>query len=141
MRQDQATKDRFQLALCGLWQTLNPTKEFPIETQRGYFQALQDLPIAHVEMAIHKAMASCTFFPAPVELRKLSGVADEVKLNVAWNQLIRALDAYGSAHFIRFEDPVLSTTVRHMGGLRSICLLYTSPSPRDQRGSRMPSSA
>ena len=28
-----------------------------------------------------------------------------------------------------------------MGGLRPICLLYTSPSPRDQRGSRMPSSA
>ena len=25
--------------------------------------------------------------------------------------------------------------------LREICLLYTSPSPRDQRGSRMPSSA
>ena len=25
--------------------------------------------------------------------------------------------------------------------LRMICLLYTSPSPRDQRGSRMPSSA
>ena len=24
---------------------------------------------------------------------------------------------------------------------RGICLLYTSPSPRDQRGSRMPSSA
>ena len=28
--------------------------------------------------------------------------------------------------------------VTHGGG---ICLLYTSPSPRDQRGSRMPSSA
>ena len=26
-------------------------------------------------------------------------------------------------------------------GISSICLLYTSPSPRDQRGSRMPSSA
>ena len=26
-------------------------------------------------------------------------------------------------------------------GLLRICLLYTSPSPRDQRGSRMPSSA
>ena len=25
--------------------------------------------------------------------------------------------------------------------LSNICLLYTSPSPRDQRGSRMPSSA
>ena len=28
-----------------------------------------------------------------------------------------------------------------IGGGSSICLLYTSPSPRDQRGSRMPSSA
>ena len=27
------------------------------------------------------------------------------------------------------------------GGVRQGCLLYTSPSPRDQRGSRMPSSA
>ena len=27
------------------------------------------------------------------------------------------------------------------GGGHMICLLYTSPSPRDQRGSRMPSSA
>ena len=26
-------------------------------------------------------------------------------------------------------------------GLNETCLLYTSPSPRDQRGSRMPSSA
>ena len=32
----------------------------------------------------------------------------------------------------------------HMGHVRNYtigCLLYTSPSPRDQRGSRMPSSA
>ena len=27
------------------------------------------------------------------------------------------------------------------GSLKAACLLYTSPSPRDQRGSRMPSSA
>ena len=34
--------------------------------------------------------------------------------------------------------------LHHPGGkstLREVCLLYTSPSPRDQRGSRMPSSA
>ena len=30
---------------------------------------------------------------------------------------------------------------RHLALLYWICLLYTSPSPRDQRGSRMPSSA
>ena len=32
-----------------------------------------------------------------------------------------------------YEDEIL--------GQRNFCLLYTSPSPRDQRGSRMPSSA
>ena len=34
-----------------------------------------------------------------------------------------------------------STRKSYRGLLSDICLLYTSPSPRDQRGSRMPSSA
>ena len=39
---------------------------------------------------------------------------------------------------MRLAEPLLNTARRI--GLKS-CLLYTSPSPRDQRGSRMPSSA
>ena len=35
--------------------------------------------------------------------------------------------------------PLVMTSV--LSGILGICLLYTSPSPRDQRGSRMPSSA
>ena len=40
-------------------------------------------------------------------------------------------------------DRVVLGSVAHAGcaTLPSTCLLYTSPSPRDQRGSRMPSSA
>ena len=34
-------------------------------------------------------------------------------------------------------DKAQDAARKHLGG----CLLYTSPSPRDQRGSRMPSSA
>ena len=37
-------------------------------------------------------------------------------------------------------DQLLLTTVRSHDQYNT-CLLYTSPSPRDQRGSRMPSSA
>ena len=41
--------------------------------------------------------------------------------------------------FARYEKDFL---IPPEDALRSvICLLYTSPSPRDQRGSRMPSSA
>ena len=42
------------------------------------------------------------------------------------------------------EEGKICLLVKSLYGLREaplICLLYTSPSPRDQRGSRMPSSA
>ena len=46
-------------------------------------------------------------------------------------------DDRASLHRVDDGDGVLDAAK----GLRSGCLLYTSPSPRDQRGSRMPSSA
>ena len=39
-----------------------------------------------------------------------------------------------------FLDHVSTRIINEVSGISS-CLLYTSPSPRDQRGSRMPSSA
>ena len=42
--------------------------------------------------------------------------------------------------YSRFEKAGLNVVASRMMHL-SDCLLYTSPSPRDQRGSRMPSSA
>ena len=49
---------------------------------------------------------------------------------------------YPSTHGV-FESHVTTVCerVHDAGGQVYICLLYTSPSPRDQRGSRMPSSA
>ena len=49
----------------------------------------------------------------------------------------------------RYKHPLLQKTIRKSKKYRAhdennafnVCLLYTSPSPRDQRGSRMPSSA
>ena len=44
---------------------------------------------------------------------------------------------YSANHFGSDEDDHYYQCAEH----RHACLLYTSPSPRDQRGSRMPSSA
>ena len=41
--------------------------------------------------------------------------------------------------FIKHEKAEIAAILNEC--LRKVCLLYTSPSPRDQRGSRMPSSA
>ena len=44
---------------------------------------------------------------------------------------------------VNLSPPLLTdpSLVEDLSRLLNICLLYTSPSPRDQRGSRMPSSA
>ena len=54
-----------------------------------------------------------------------------------WNYMRRQLfvmDTYSTTHNKRVNHGMLLV-------LSYLCLLYTSPSPRDQRGSRMPSSA
>ena len=43
-------------------------------------------------------------------------------------------------HFVAVSDPEKKQAIR-IAAEKEDCLLYTSPSPRDQRGSRMPSSA
>ena len=68
---------------------------------------------------IAAAAAAIAFAPAAA----LAGPYVNVETNAGW-----AGDDYTGA-----------TTDAHVG--YEGCLLYTSPSPRDQRGSRMPSSA
>ena len=41
----------------------------------------------------------------------------------------------------RYDDEFILNSFEALYLLYTNCLLYTSPSPRDQRGSRMPSSA
>ena len=48
-------------------------------------------------------------------------------------------DLFGSG--LQAKNQLLDLFSGLLGALGQACLLYTSPSPRDQRGSRMPSSA
>ena len=50
--------------------------------------------------------------------------------------------ARASTAAVLVDSSAMSGFKEHIQGVRAdVCLLYTSPSPRDQRGSRMPSSA
>ena len=79
----------------------------------------------------------------PLAAQLLSSYADKVEdiqlLGVFHNPLSALTflkDQKVDLVFLDIQMPELSGTQ-----LAKICLLYTSPSPRDQRGSRMPSSA
>ena len=53
-----------------------------------------------------------------------------------------AYDAFVAMLFLENADRnKYGTLITGLATQYSLCLLYTSPSPRDQRGSRMPSSA
>ena len=88
----------------------------------------------------------------PVDLhREWNDLAQEVRRhrNLYYNGEPAIPDADFDALFQRLlaleeEHPELAvpdSPTQQVGAAPSACLLYTSPSPRDQRGSRMPSSA
>ena len=75
-------------------------------------------------------------------MRIMSPVAAQDQLDK--DELIRLLEAnFGSALDSKYalRDQTLWSVFTHPLAELTDCLLYTSPSPRDQRGSRMPSSA
>ena len=109
-------KSRFRLALVALWVTLNIDKEMPIESQRGYYMALQEYTIDQVERALHLAMKRCKFFPRPTEIIEL--IDDPESLApLAWgivNQQISkaSLDDIPS---LDFQDRRINQTIRQLG--------------------------
>ena len=80
-------------------------------------------------------------------MRAMTHAPDEFKVGVNifgvtnWLRTLKSIPpwwgSFKDALYLEMGDPNTADSVR----LHNICLLYTSPSPRDQRGSRMPSSA
>ena len=66
-------------------------------------------------------------------------IPNELPVDSAWEDIYEP--AYGSGSMQSGEENQRDFTEYTSAGSGNLCLLYTSPSPRDQRGSRMPSSA
>ena len=70
----------------------------------------------------------------------VSGNLAMTTFNESGNQVLVAMDTKTGKRV--WQTPIGRAYKNGQGdGPRATCLLYTSPSPRDQRGSRMPSSA
>ena len=97
------------------------------DVQNNYQEARHSVGIVPQELVFDP------FFNVREMLRFQAGYFGKGKENDVWvDEVIERLDLTDKA----------STNMRKLsGGMKRSCLLYTSPSPRDQRGSRMPSSA
>ena len=88
--------------------------------------------------------------PANSNLRRTLKAAGTRLKCVRFEVVQRFFEEFVSQLEVRIRDGDQAGFYKHLKGMISragdraasyICLLYTSPSPRDQRGSRMPSSA
>ena len=69
---------------------------------------------------------------------------DDAEAPVSRDDLQSTLESFQQSLRGQINDrrqTIVTVAVVIAVGMAAICLLYTSPSPRDQRGSRMPSSA
>ena len=72
-------------------------------------------------------------------LQSLSSVIDNLQtINLNLDQITNVADWIA---YEEFPPPEQNISKNNPAEYIRTCLLYTSPSPRDQRGSRMPSSA
>ena len=100
------------------------------ETWLTVFKALKDIPGYDVEgriTIVDQEKSIDSTYRSTMQHAKLFLDMLHVKKNMS-----KTLGAERAAGILKYENAVRAP---------SRCLLYTSPSPRDQRGSRMPSSA
>jgi hypothetical protein len=106
--------NRFANALGSLAEVMG--KEMTAIMSAAYFQVLKRWPIEQVERAIEMAMASCKFFPKPVEIIDLiTGGKDAVESS-AMVQAARALESlkrHGSYQSVVFDDPITQAVIQY----------------------------
>jgi hypothetical protein len=87
-----------------------------VSTLHSYCEALSDVPLEAIFIAIRRAKQMCKYMPVPCELRELAGEAQGADRAVlAWEAVLRAI-GYGEYKHINFEDPAINATIRSMGG-------------------------
>ena len=111
--------------------TINTPTNTPTPTADALNNELQALQAQHIEL-VNESMNHAGYFDGKESHFKMTIVSDafEGKRLVARHQLVYVL-----------ANSLLTSQGGQIHALAIHCLLYTSPSPRDMRRSRMPSSA
>lgn len=120
-----ADRTRFAAAIGTLAEAYRQT--LSEATLHAYWLGLDDLAIAEIETAVRKALRTCRFMPAPIELRELSGeVNGQARATLAWDAFQRAVTEHGGYKSVQFDDPVINATVKNLGGWTKLCEVPTA---------------
>ena len=97
-------------------------KEVSKELNSLYFEVLKKYEIDEIKSAIVKHLESSKFFPKPSEIIELIKPKESLcdKAELAWLKLLNAISRHGYYDSVEFDDPVIHSCVRAMGGWCSV---------------------
>ncbi|MCK5615231.1 hypothetical protein KAR91_75910 [Candidatus Pacearchaeota archaeon] len=98
-----------------------------------YFAALSDLDISDLRKAANHIANTATFFPKPKDFREsINGNQDEVAI-AAWEKVLKGKSKAGQYQSVQFDDPVIHTVIKLMGGWGAVCRLEGHDDEKWQR--------
>jgi len=98
-----------------------------------YFAALFDLDIADLRKAGNYIANTATFFPKPIDFRNaINGNQDEAAI-IAWEKVQKGKSKAGQYQSVKFDDPVIHTVIKLMGGWGAVCRLEGHDDEKWQR--------
>lgn len=117
----------FAEAMLTLCETFNePLSDVKIE---AYFGALREFDIEPVLAACRLALASCKYFPRPVELREfIQGNADDAA-SAAWAAVLREIRRVGYIGKPNLEPRALRAVNELWGGWQRLCETLPAEGP------------
>ena len=98
-----------------------------------YFAALSDLTIDEIKKAANHIARTATFFPKPVDFRNAVSGNIDGKVVEAWEKVQKAKSRAGQYQSVQFDDPVIHSTLKLMGGWGAVCRLEGHDDEKWQR--------
>lgn len=84
-----------------------------------------DLSIEAIQRGCEAAVMNLKFFPSVVEFRQFcgcsAGMTPEDRANRAWQIVRSAISREGAYRTVQFSDPIITATIRGLGGWVTIC--------------------
>ena len=95
-------------------------KQLSEKSLEFYMTVLEEYNFATVKKALTRYMlnasGSGSFFPKPADIIALIEGDPEDRAEIAWSEVVQALERVGSWKSIKFRDPIINTVIYELGG-------------------------
>jgi len=101
-------------------------KELDEAILEAYWMALEDMPLDEFKQGSKKCLQEEEWMPKPGAIRRSAGIlSPDARAMVAFECVRKSIATHGAYVSVNFDDPVITATIRNMGGWIELCQLPT----------------